>query len=140
MLKRWDCKSLDGLPRVAHQILEQCKSGKIAFFGEMGSGKTTLIQEICKQLGIDETVDSPTFTILNEYHGKVKINHFDFYRLKSKDELYELGFEEYFYSNDYVLIEWPEKIGDMLPDFFQQIRIELENDGSRSYTYNMDVE
>lgn len=125
-----NCKSLNDLPEIASKIID-LNIRKIAFYGNLGAGKTTLIKEICKQLGIPDIVNSPTFTILNEYEGKFKVDHFDFYRIKNKNELYEIGYEEYFYSDDYVFIEWPEKIGDLLPDFFSSVRITTRADESR---------
>ncbi|MBL6964460.1 MAG: tRNA (adenosine(37)-N6)-threonylcarbamoyltransferase complex ATPase subunit type 1 TsaE [Bacteroidetes bacterium] len=133
MASSWTSSSLNEIPAIAKNIIKNCRSRKIAIFGDLGSGKTTLIKEICLQLGIDEMVDSPTFTILNEYQGEVKVNHFDFYRLKSKEELYELGFEEYFYSDDYVLIEWPEKIEELLPPHFMKLFIHMDEVGYRTY-------
>ncbi|MBT6835322.1 MAG: tRNA (adenosine(37)-N6)-threonylcarbamoyltransferase complex ATPase subunit type 1 TsaE [Bacteroidetes bacterium] len=133
MSNKWTCNSVDELPALASQIINTCKSSKIALYGEMGVGKTTLIKEICKQLGIHEIVDSPTYTILNEYQGKVKVNHFDFYRLKKVEELYELGYEEYFFSDDYVLIEWPEKIEELLPDHFMKLSITVDENNIRAY-------
>lgn len=133
---KWICDSVKELPKIVKQIINTCDSKKIALYGEMGAGKTTLIKELCKQLGIEEIVDSPTYTILNEYNGTVKINHFDFYRIKKTEELYELGYEEYFFSDDYVLIEWPEKIEELLPDHFVKLLIKVHNDGAREYICN----
>jgi tRNA threonylcarbamoyladenosine biosynthesis protein TsaE len=133
MKNYWQCSSLVELGEVAAKIIQHCPSKKIAFYGQMGVGKTTLIKELCKQLGISELVDSPTFTILNEYQGEVKVNHFDLYRLKRMEELYELGYEEYFFSEDYVFIEWPEKAEELIPDHFARLLIEVDEDGVRSY-------
>lgn len=116
------CRSLEELPEIAEKILSLQKK-KIALSGELGSGKTTLIKELCKKLGYQFDVTSPTFTIINEYEGKVKIYHIDCYRLKKEEEIYELGLEEIFYSDDFVFIEWPEKIEHVLPDFFCWISI-----------------
>jgi len=95
----------------------------------MGAGKTTLIKSLCECLGITEPVTSPTFSIVNEYIGAGnKIYHFDFYRLKDQTEALDMGYEEYFYSDAYCFIEWPEKIPDLLPEHYINIRIKvLEN-------------
>ena len=104
-----------------------------AFFGKMGVGKTTLIKEVCAQLGVDDVVCSPTFAIINEYrdrHGE-PVYHFDFYRLKSLAEAYDLGYEEYFYSGCYCFTEWTEKVEELLPERY--VRVELtECDGKRA--------
>ena len=100
-----------------------------AFFGSMGVGKTTLIKEICAQLGVVQNVCSPTFAIINEYadrEGK-PIYHFDFYRLKNLDEAYDIGYEEYFYSGCYCFTEWTEKIEPLLPDHYLRIEITEAN-------------
>jgi len=121
----WACDHLEKLNEIAKDILLKTKSRKIAFFGDPGSGKTTLIKQLCLELGIDSIITSPSFTILNEYQGKgFKIFHFDFYRVDKLEEIYDLGYEEYLFSDDYVFIEWPEKLSDMLPAFYTRIKIE----------------
>ena len=109
-----------------------------AFFGKMGVGKTTLIKEICQQLGVTDTVCSPTFAIVNSYSTDQghPVYHFDFYRLKNLDEAYDIGYEEYFYSGDYCLTEWTEKIEELLPDHYVRVEIE-ENNGVRTLTANV---
>ena len=98
----------------------------------MGAGKTTLIKSLCDALGITEPVTSPTFSIVNEYRGGGKIiYHFDFYRLKTQTEAYDLGYEEYFYSDAWCFIEWPEKIPDLLPDHYVRISIKVTGENSR---------
>ena len=87
----------------------------IGFFGDLGSGKTKTIRGICKGLGCEDNVSSPTFTIINEYNGRIPVYHFDFYRLSSEQEVYDLGYEEYFYGNGICLIEWTERIFNFLP-------------------------
>ena len=110
--------STEQLPATAKRILTLFPSQKVfAFYGEMGSGKTTFIKSICEQLGVQGQTASPTFSIINEYHtssGK-KIYHFDLYRVKNETELLQLGCEEYFYSGDYCFIEWPERAINFLP-------------------------
>ena len=92
----------------------------------MGVGKTSLIQAICKELGITENASSPTFSLVNEYElGDSQIYHFDFYRIKNLSEVYDIGYEEYFYSNNYCFVEWPEKIETLLPNNYVELRISL---------------
>lgn len=109
-----------------------------AFFGKMGVGKTTLIKEICQQLGVIDNVCSPTFAIVNSYSTAQgdPVYHFDFYRLKNLDEAYDIGYEEYFYSNEYCFTEWTEKIEDLLPDHYVRVEIE-EINGVRTLTANL---
>jgi len=110
---------LKELPNVAKeliQLLDKCKV--VLFYGHMGAGKTTFINTLCKELGIVDETSSPTFSIVNEYltTGNETIYHFDFYRLKSEMEAYDLGYEDYLYSGNLCLIEWPEKIASLLPE------------------------
>jgi len=124
-------KNIKQLPSIATEILKAFKDEKVfTFYGEMGSGKTTFIKEICKQLGVNETITSPTFALINEYLGKEEqtIYHFDFYRIETQEEAYDFGYEEYFYSNNCCLIEWPELIENLLPESYVKITItEKEN-------------
>ncbi|WP_423146579.1 tRNA (adenosine(37)-N6)-threonylcarbamoyltransferase complex ATPase subunit type 1 TsaE [Rubrolithibacter danxiaensis] len=97
----------------------------LLFYGEMGAGKTTFIKAICKELGITDTVSSPTFSIVNEYVSPSgPVYHFDFYRLKNETEALDLGYEDYIYSGNYCFIEWPEKISSLLPA--KACRVELK--------------
>lgn len=109
--------ALNQLNKIAKEILENTQHKVFLFYGEMGVGKTTLIKEILKQLKVTEIVSSPTFSLVNEYHTKdgKKIYHFDFYRINSEEEALDIGIEEYFYSNNLCLIEWPNKIKNLLP-------------------------
>ena len=110
--------SLSDLNRVAKEFLERAGDHKIwLLHGEMGSGKTTFIKVLCDRLGVSDAMSSPTFSIVNEYltHERTKIFHFDFYRIKSEAEAYDIGTEEYFYSGNYCFIEWPEKIPSLIP-------------------------
>lgn len=103
-----------------------------AFFGKMGVGKTTLIKELCARLGVQETVCSPTFAIINTYttgDGE-PVYHFDFYRLKNAEEAYDIGYEEYFYSGEYCFTEWTEKVEELLPERYVRVDI-TETDGLR---------
>jgi tRNA threonylcarbamoyladenosine biosynthesis protein TsaE len=106
---------------------------KLAFSGEMGAGKTTLIQSVCRILGVKESVNSPTFALINEYFTNegISIFHFDLYRIEDITEMYDFGYEDYFYSDAYCFIEWPEKAMELIPDDFVFIRIEVLEDGSR---------
>ena len=104
-----------------------------AFHGSMGAGKTTFIKALCEELGVTETVGSPTFAIINEYKdgGGNPIFHFDFYRINKLEEVYDFGYEDYFYSGNLCLIEWPELVESLLPENTVRISIEELEDGSR---------
>ena len=126
--------SLDELPAIAQQLISFAGTERIFLFhGDMGAGKTTLIKALCAQLGVNSSVSSPTFAIVNEYIGDAgRIFHFDFYRLKTQTEALDMGCEEYFYSGDYCFIEWPEKIPDMLPLHYINVTISVVNDTTRN--------
>jgi len=126
-------QSISDLPSAASAILNYSADARIfLFYGEMGAGKTTLIKSLCECLGTTEPVTSPTFSIVNEYIGTDnKIYHFDFYRLKNQTEALDMGYEEYFYSNAYCFIEWPEKIPDLLPGQYVIIKINVTGNDSR---------
>jgi tRNA threonylcarbamoyladenosine biosynthesis protein TsaE len=128
--------TLSDLPTAATQLITFAGPEKIFIFrGDMGAGKTTFIKSLCEELGVKEAVTSPTFAIVNEYRGAdVKIYHFDFYRLKTQTEALDMGAEEYFYSGNYCLIEWPEKIPDMLPLHYINVSLKVLNDDSREIT------
>jgi len=118
--------NLEALQEVAQGIVENYGDKSIfAFYGPMGAGKTTLIKMICNTIKVKETVNSPTFAIINEYTTleNKPIYHFDFYRINKIEEAFDIGYEEYFYSGHYCFIEWPEKIESLLPSQFVKIRI-----------------
>ena len=107
-----------------------------AFYGKMGAGKTTFIKAICEELGVSDVITSPTFAIVNEYTAQDSpIYHFDFYRIKKLEEVYDMGFEDYFYSGDLCLIEWPELIEEILPADAVKVSIAVNSDGSRTVSY-----
>lgn len=109
--------SLGKLPEIAKEVIAHSRYKVLLFYGEMGVGKTTLIKEIVKQLGVLDNVSSPTFSLVNEYHSinNEKVYHFDFYRINKEEEAMDMGIEEYFYSNCWCLVEWPNKIENLLP-------------------------
>lgn len=124
-------------PVVNHLILLSKKHKVFAFTGHLGAGKTTLIKQFCRALGVNSTVSSPTFSLVNEYAGSDEtIYHFDFYRLNNPDEAYGIGFEEYLYSNNVCLIEWPEMIDGLLPPTFVLIKITVSALGEREFEIN----
>ncbi|MDB5123672.1 MAG: tRNA ((37)-N6)-threonylcarbamoyltransferase complex ATPase subunit type 1 TsaE [Mucilaginibacter sp.] len=128
--------SIEQLPAIASEIISFAGNTRILlFYGDMGAGKTTLIKAMCEHLGVTDVVTSPTFSIVNEYAGAgQKIYHFDFYRLKNQAEALDLGYEEYFYSDAWCFIEWPEKIPDLLPENYVRVNIQVMPDGSRHIT------
>ncbi|MHB0754895.1 tRNA (adenosine(37)-N6)-threonylcarbamoyltransferase complex ATPase subunit type 1 TsaE [Polaribacter sp. M15] len=109
--------SLENLSTIATDIISNVKNRTLLFYGEMGVGKTTLIKAICKALNVQDNISSPTFSLVNEYQTteNEKVYHFDFYRINNEEEALDMGIEEYFYNNDWCLIEWPENIQNLLP-------------------------
>lgn len=124
---------------ISQKILEISKNVRIfAFHGELGAGKTTLIKYLCRELGVEETVSSPTFSLVQEYvSAEGSVYHFDFYRINSEIEAYDIGVEEYFDSGSYCFIEWPEKIPTLLPDEAVQINIETIDPHQRRITLTL---
>ena len=108
-----------------------------AFYGKMGAGKTTFVKAVCEELGVDDVITSPTFAIVNEYQAKdaSPIYHFDFYRIKKIEEVYDMGYEDYFYSGALCFIEWPELIDELLPDDAVRVGITENADGSRTISF-----
>lgn len=126
--------SLDCINQAAQQFISQMgDSTAFAFYGQMGAGKTTFIKAVCQQLGVTDDITSPTFAIVNEYLDSQSrpIYHFDFYRIKHPEEALNIGFEDYIYSGNLCLMEWPEMIEDLLPDDVRLISIKEQPDGSR---------
>lgn len=127
-------KSLDTIHEAAKEFVKEMGKGKVfAFYGKMGAGKTTFIKALCEVLGVEDVITSPTFAIINEYtDGKGDpIYHFDFYRIKKLEEVYDMGYEDYFYSGNLCLLEWPELIEDILPENVIKVTIEEQPDGTR---------
>ena len=126
MSKIFYAKKVQELNEIAKAIVEVFKNEKkFVFFGEMGVGKTTLIKYICKVLNVQDVVTSPTFSVVNQYRNKDgnTLYHFDFYRIENQEELFDLGLEEYVYSDNYCFIEWPEKAEGLLSDNFVQVQM-----------------
>ena len=110
-----------------------------AFEGKMGAGKTTLIKSFCEVLGVEDVVSSPTFSLVNVYNDQDgnNIYHFDFYRIKKLEEVFDIGYEEYFFSGDYCLIEWPEMVKPLMPDKYVLISIEVDKSENRLINYRL---
>jgi tRNA threonylcarbamoyladenosine biosynthesis protein TsaE len=132
-----ECKNHTELDLAAEKIMKKFAEAKIfALYGEMGAGKTTLIKSLCSYLGVKDIVNSPSYALVNEYRSEKngRIYHFDFYRINKLSEVFDMGYEDYFYSNCYCFIEWPEKIASLLPKDFVSLTI-TENDGVRNILY-----
>lgn len=126
--------SLDTIHEAAKDFIKGMGDGKVfAFYGKMGAGKTTFIKALCEVLGVKDVITSPTFAIINEYTdgNDDPIYHFDFYRIKKLEEVYDMGYEDYFYSGNLCLLEWPELVEDVLPENVIKVTIEEQPDGSR---------
>jgi tRNA threonylcarbamoyladenosine biosynthesis protein TsaE len=140
-------KSLADINEAAQQFISAMGQHSVfAFYGKMGAGKTTFIKAVCEQLGVEDVITSPTFAIVNEYEvsalddGQLpasrNIYHFDFYRIKKIEEVYDMGYEDYFYSGALCFIEWPELIEELLPDDAVRVTIEEKSDGLRSISFS----
>lgn len=130
--------SLSDLPKVAQMLLEQLNGRNVvAFFAPMGAGKTTLISALMEYLGSQDTVTSPTFALVNQYYTAERqtVFHFDFYRINSIAEAFDMGYEEYFYSGDLCLVEWPEKVEQLLPDDTMVVQIEVIDPTTRRFIF-----
>lgn len=132
-------ENIDSLDKAAQEFIAQMKPENriYAFYGKMGAGKTTFIKALCEALGVEDTVTSPTFAIVNAYESARcgDIFHFDFYRIKRLEEVYDMGFEDYFYSGSYCFIEWPELVEELLPADAVKVTIAENADGTRSITF-----
>ena len=152
---------IDHIREAAREFIEHIGEHRVfAFYGKMGAGKTTFVKAICEELGVDDVITSPTFAIINEYtatpppaaanssfslrecgvanftlHSSLQIYHFDFYRIKKLEEVYDMGYEDYFYSGALCFIEWPELIEDILPDDAVRVSIAEQEDGSRVVSF-----
>ena len=138
-------QDLEHIREAARTFIEHIgESTVFAFYGKMGAGKTTFIKAICEELGVEDVITSPTFAIVNEYtishqpspitHRPV-VYHFDFYRIKKLEEVYDMGFEDYFYSGALCLIEWPELIEEVLPEDAVKVHITENPDGTRTISF-----
>ena len=131
-------KDLDHIDEAAREFIAQMGDDTVfAFYGKMGAGKTTFIKALCKLLGVEDEVNSPTFAIINEYRSETTaelIYHFDFYRIKKLEEVYDLGYEDYFCSGALCFIEWPELVEELLPLDAKKVTITENSDGSRTIT------
>ena len=156
-------QSIETIREAAREFINHIGEHRVfAFYGKMGAGKTTFVKAICEELGVEDVITSPTFAIVNEYtaspnpseggegladkgdastsspsgrSGEVAIYHFDFYRIKRLEEVYDMGYEEYFYSGALCFIEWPELIEPLLPDDAVRVIIEEQADGTRTVTF-----
>lgn len=137
-----EIKSLSEINNAARKFIEQIGGNTVfALYGAMGAGKTTFIKVVCEELGVEETITSPTFAIVNEYKDGDgdSIYHFDFYRINKLEEAFDFGYEDYFYSGSLCFIEWPELVESILPENSVRIRISETDDGSRIIeTFNPD--
>ena len=128
-------QSLEQIQEAARQFVEAMGDRTVfAFYGKMGAGKTTFIKAVCEALGVDDVVTSPTFAIVNEYRSDTTgelIYHFDFYRIKKLEEVYDMGYEDYFYCGAVCFIEWPELIEELLPGDAVKVTIDEQADGTR---------
>ncbi|MBR5326701.1 MAG: tRNA (adenosine(37)-N6)-threonylcarbamoyltransferase complex ATPase subunit type 1 TsaE [Prevotella sp.] len=132
-------KNLEHIREAARQFIAEMGDRKVfAFYGSMGVGKTTFVKAVCEELGVEDVITSPTFAIINEYHAEAQdltIYHFDFYRIKKLEEVYDMGYEDYFYSGALCFIEWPELIEDLLPEEAVKVSITEKEDGSRAILF-----
>ncbi|MBE6287939.1 MAG: tRNA (adenosine(37)-N6)-threonylcarbamoyltransferase complex ATPase subunit type 1 TsaE [Mediterranea massiliensis] len=133
-------ESLEKIQEAAHQFITRMGDNTVfAFYGKMGVGKTTFVKAICEELGVEDTITSPTFAIVNEYRSDIAgelIYHFDFYRIKKIEEVFDMGYEDYFYSGAICFIEWPELIDELLPGNTVKVCIEEIENGKRKITLN----
>ena len=133
-------QSLDQIHEAARQFIEAMGDNTVfALYGKMGAGKTTFIKAVCEELGVSDVITSPTFAIVNEYRSDIAgelIYHFDFYRIKKLEEVYDMGYEDYFYSGALCFIEWPELTEELLPGNAVNVYIEEKEDGTRTVRFD----
>ena len=131
-------QSLEHIHEAAREFIAAMGDNTVfALYGKMGAGKTTFIKALCQELGVEDVVTSPTFAVINEYRSDIAgelIYHFDFYRSKKLEEVYDMGYEDYFYSGALCFIEWPELVEELLPGNTIKVTIEELEDGSRKLT------
>ena len=129
--------SLDNIHEAAKEFIAAMGDNTVfAFYGKMGAGKTTFIKAVCEELGVTHVINSPTFAIVNEYRSDENVEliyHFDFYRIDRLEEVFDMGYEEYFYSGHLCLVEWPEKIEPLLPEDVMTVRITIDSDTGRTF-------
>jgi tRNA threonylcarbamoyladenosine biosynthesis protein TsaE len=132
--------TLELIPKIAKEIIKNAKGKILLFNGEMGAGKTTLIKEISKQLGVKDITSSPTFSLVNEYQTNrgETIYHFDFYRINDEEEAYDMGIEDYLYNDAWCFIEWGENVQNLLPLEITNINIDIVNTNQRTIEIKID--
>lgn len=133
-----EIKDLEHIHEAAKEFIKNMgKRNVFAFYGEMGAGKTTFIKALCEELGVEDVITSPTFAIVNEYTDRNgdPIYHFDFYRIKKLDEVYDMGYEDYIDSGNLCLMEWPELIEDILPEDATKVTIKVNEDKTRTIEF-----
>ncbi|MCR5513557.1 MAG: tRNA (adenosine(37)-N6)-threonylcarbamoyltransferase complex ATPase subunit type 1 TsaE [Prevotella sp.] len=136
-MKNIKITDIEHIREAAREFINQIGDRRVfAFYGKMGAGKTTFVKAICEELGVEDVITSPTFAIINEYStdSDESIFHFDFYRIKKLEEVYDMGYEDYFYSGALCFIEWPELIEEILPEDTVRVSISEQEDGSRLVT------
>lgn len=133
-------QSLDQIHEAAKEFIAAMGENTVfAIYGKMGAGKTTFVKAVCEELGVTDVITSPTFAIVNEYRSEDTaelIYHFDFYRINKLEEVYDMGYEDYFYSGALCFIEWPELVEELLPGNTIKVSIEEQKDGTRTVTLN----
>lgn len=130
--------SLKDIDKSAQEFVRNIGNNRVlAFYGKMGAGKTTFIKALCRQLNVVDQVNSPTFAIVNDYEtaNQSHVYHFDFYRIKNLEEAYDFGYEDYFYSGNFCLIEWPELVEPILPENTLMVTIQVSDDNSRTVIF-----
>ncbi len=137
MVKTYNKVQENDLPRIAKDILNEIKNPVILFKGEMGAGKTTFIKNLLQEMGAEDEVSSPTYALVNEYQTPQGIvYHFDFYRIEDEEEAYDMGWEEYAYSGNLTLVEWPERIANLIPEKYHTLQIIKNDDDSRTIQFS----